>query len=171
MFDLRASRLSQQERWFSITARRAQRKRSANHDRSENPRQGARQNSTWPAPQTGRGSSAASVVQEPSGLRLAVFSKAALNARAFSDCRLPTKRAGNRLRVKSPASRHHPPRGFTIPGAGASRSDNKSNPSPRGLPQPEATLWPPKRGQSAGRRPTAGKCPQKWEDLVSAQSL
>ena len=45
----------------------AQRKRSANHDRSENPRQGARQNSTWPAPQTGRGSSAASLVQEPEG--------------------------------------------------------------------------------------------------------
>ena len=45
----------------------APKKTECRHDSSRNPRQGALQNSTWPAPLSGRGPMAASVVQEPFG--------------------------------------------------------------------------------------------------------
>lgn len=75
-------------------------------------------------------------------LRLAVFSKAALNARAFADCQLPAGLACNRLHVTSLCSRGRPPCGSAIPGTHAPASAHESTRSFSGFPQPAAIFQP-----------------------------
>jgi len=69
-------------------------------------------------------------------LRLAVFSKAALNARAFADCQLPAGLACNRLHVTSLCSRGRPPCGPAIPGTHAPASAHESTRSFSSFLQP-----------------------------------
>ena len=85
--------------WGRLNFATGAKKRALNHDCSENPRQGAPKNSTWPAPLAGHGSRCCLFGSRVRRLRLVVCGKQYLTLARRSNCRLSTIAVANRYVV------------------------------------------------------------------------